>query len=85
MRIRWGTEEERLARVERFRQLGKRRYVLRHGVVGYGLPMFAAMTLIIDRPWTPLNVIVGATVWTLGGALFGLMTWNQITRGKAGS
>lgn len=61
------------------REMGRTKYILFHGVLFWGVPMFAIMTFFInnrpDRPLTQGMILVSALVWALGGALFGVTTW----------
>jgi len=49
------------------------RFVLRSGVVFYGLPMFFIMTFLIPHPrWTTLQ---SALLWLIAGVGFGVAMW----------
>ena len=59
------------------RAKGLLRYVLVRGVLAYGLPMFLAMTFVVNRDKLNSNFIgLSVLVWALGGALFGVLTWH---------
>jgi preprotein translocase subunit YajC len=64
---------------EKTREMGRTKYILFHGVLFWGVPMFAIMTFFVnnrpDRPLTQGMILVSALVWALGGALFGFLTW----------
>ena len=67
---------EQLAKWKETRKKGKLRFVLVHGVLLFGLPMFVAMTLF--REWGNLDpqlLAISAVVWSLGGAAFGAAMW----------
>ena len=72
---------EALARWEKTRALGKRRYVLVSGVLSYGLPMFVAMTFFVHRTDLSLRFIAVSTMlWLSAGAAFGFITWHIFER-----
>ncbi|MBI4750872.1 MAG: hypothetical protein HY774_20530 [Acidobacteria bacterium] len=64
---------------EKTREMGRTKYILFHGVLFWGVPMFAIMTFFVnnrpDRLLTQGMILVSAFVWALGGALFGVTTW----------
>ncbi len=67
---------EQLAKWKENRKKGMLRFVLVHGVLSFGLPMFVAMTLF--RKWGNLNpqlLAISVVGWTLGGATFGAAMW----------
>ena len=67
---------EALAKWEETRAKGKAHYILLRGVLGFGLPMFIAMTLLVDREDLSARFIVlSAAAWLIGGAAFGAITW----------
>jgi hypothetical protein len=61
------------------RKRGKWNYVLMHGVLAWGIPMFAVMTFVVnkreDRPLTPGMIAISAALWAVGGLCFGLAMW----------
>lgn len=58
------------------RQKGLLRYVLVHGVLMYGLPLFVVMTFFVHRDkLATAFVAISAVLWTTGGVAFGLLTW----------
>ena len=60
----------------KLRAQGKARYILRTGVLAWGLPMFLFMVLIINRRTTSLTAIgLNLLIFSLGGAVFGWITW----------
>ena len=63
-------EWERWAKV---REQGKLRFVLRSGLVFYGVPMFIIMTYLIPHP--RLSTGQSALLWLLAGAFYGMATW----------
>jgi len=71
---------KQLQRWEKVRQKGRLRFILLTGVAGWGLPMFAVMTFVVNRrpdsPPTPSFILVSAVIWALGGAVFGLSMWT---------
>ncbi len=68
-----------LQKWETTRQKGKGRFILLHGVLGYGVPMFFVMTFVVnrqpERALTLSSIIISAVVWLLGGAAFGVAMW----------
>jgi hypothetical protein len=69
------------------RQQGRRRFVWRQGVLGYGLAMFFAMTIAMplfdwmlgERPQGPsswiVRFVIGVPLWLGMGYLFGRGLW----------
>ncbi|WP_201312693.1 hypothetical protein [Dyella sp. EPa41] len=49
------------------------RFVLRSGVVFYGLPMFFTMTYLIPHP--RLTTLQSALLWLIAGVGFGVAMW----------
>lgn len=61
------------------RQLGPARYVWRHGVLGFGLPVAISWVLVMSGLYQMrlVGLIVGAAlVVTAGGVFYGLWTWT---------
>ena len=59
------------------RAKGKLRYVLLHGLLAYGLPMFLVMTFFVrPEPRTPVLIAISAALWAAGGLVFGLIMWH---------
>jgi hypothetical protein len=71
----------------RTRAKGKLDYVLKAGVLSYGLPMFLIMTFFVNRSrLSPKFISISALLWLLGGVLFGVAMWHvQESRFKAAS
>jgi predicted lysophospholipase L1 biosynthesis ABC-type transport system permease subunit len=66
-----------IQRWERTRAEGLARYILVHGIVLYGLPMFVLMTFVVHRQRLSLAfVLASGLLWAIGGALFGWMVWH---------
>lgn len=63
-------EFERRARQ---RERGIWRYVVRSGVVFYGLPMFVLMTYVFPHP--RVTTAQSAMLWLLAGAAYGVVMW----------
>ena len=63
-------EFDRWAKV---REQGMLRYVVRSGVVFYGLPMFLIMTYLIPHP--RLSTGQSAALWLVAGAGYGIAMW----------
>lgn len=61
-------------RWSRVRQHGMLRFVLRSGVLFYGVPMFLVMTFLIPHP--RLSTTQSAALWLLAGLGYGLATWK---------
>ena len=57
----------------RTRERGMWRFVLRSGVVFYGLPMFFTMTYLIPHP--RLTTLQSALLWLIAGVGFGVAMW----------
>ncbi len=56
--------------------MGRERFVLVHGVLMWGLPMFVVMTFVLNREHQPLLIVLSALIWLGGGAVFGYWTWS---------
>ena len=61
--------------------LGKSRWVLTHGVMGWGTSMFlftTAISVISGEPEDHLRsrLIVGMVLWPIAGLLWGLSVWS---------
>ena len=72
---------------------GRRSFVWRSGVLGYGGFMFMVMTVIglvgnsrILHRWTDFAVAIGINlvIWPLAGYFFGLFMWNRLQKRFAG-
>jgi len=69
---------------------GRKRYVWRTGVVGWGLPVFAIFTpvMLIFGPRTHQlskaeiagTTIITLLIWIVGGYLFGLSMWKTLDK-----
>jgi hypothetical protein len=75
-------KKAQIARWEWIRRLGFKRYVLRFGVVGFGVPMFFLMTFFVNhvqdsRSDVPLKILVCAVIWPTCGWLIGWTTWRR--------
>jgi hypothetical protein len=69
-----------VARWTHIRRLGFWRYVLLHGVLGWGIPTFVLMTFLVSPPARSATtgfVLVSAGIWLIAGAWFGWMTWRS--------
>ncbi|MGY0556645.1 MULTISPECIES: hypothetical protein [unclassified Lysobacter] len=67
---------EQLEKWKETRQKGMLRFVLVNGVLAYGLIMFIVMTFVVHRDKLSVNFIcISAIVWSIGGALFGVLMW----------
>jgi hypothetical protein len=55
----------------------KAKFVLKFGVLGWGVPMFV-VSLLIERGfhWRTLSQVIFGLLWLSGGALFGLLLWG---------
>ena len=61
--------------------MGQARFILKYGVLRWGLPMFVFMTIwarwfAIQNDWFKL-IIAGVFIYPTGGALFGYFVWTQ--------
>ncbi|MGY1424505.1 hypothetical protein [Lysobacter sp. A289] len=67
---------EQLEKWKETRQKGMLRFVLVNGVLAYGLIMFIVMTFVVHRDKLSVNFVwISAIVWSIGGALFGVLMW----------
>lgn len=67
-----------IQRWEETRRKGKGNYLLMNGVLAWGVPMFAVMTFVVNKPPKTFGLLaVSALLWTAGGFCFGLLTWHS--------
>jgi hypothetical protein len=72
-----GNEPKWVTRWVAQRAMGRRQYVLRIGVLGYGAAMFIAMTFFVRRaPLTVTSVLAAAILWAVAGVVFGISVWT---------
>ncbi len=68
----------RMRRWSKTRERGMRAWVLRRGVLGWGVPMYfivgAAHVLTQPHRWVHA-ALIGVPVWLGAGVLFGALTW----------
>jgi hypothetical protein len=74
-----------LRRWEVTRLKGKWRFILLTGVLSWGLPMFVVMTFVVNQQPSGSSpslsmILMSATIWALGGALFGWAMWKVSER-----
>ncbi len=82
------TDEKRRQAWLETKAKGRRRYVWRKGVIGWGLPVFAIFTPLmlilgpstheLSRAETAGAVILSLLVWILAGYLFGRSMWRML-------
>ena len=63
------------------RKKGKMKYILINGILYYGLPMFIIIAFFVhdlldQSEHFVSTLIIDGVGWTVGGALFGLITWS---------
>jgi hypothetical protein len=74
-------KQKELAQWEKVRAKGRKRYILVTGVLSWGLPMFFAMTFIVNRSrLSPGYIGFSIILWMLAGALFGAVMWHIFER-----
>jgi hypothetical protein len=89
--VRWNAKS--IAKWERTREAGRRRYVWQTGVLGWGAPMFVLMTAFIyvqqkgptwpsadELPFVLFLIPTSALIWLLGGYWFGSTMWSTMER-----
>lgn len=61
------------------REKGMLAYVLRVGILSWGIPMFIAMSFIVNKPFADgfsvKNVSIHGGIWLSAGIFFGVCTW----------
>jgi hypothetical protein len=62
---------------ETTRILGKSRYVVRYGIIGWGIPVGVVVTLlnIWQRGFSAFSIIIAGIIWPIAGYFFGVITW----------
>src|SRR3954453_5719895 len=69
-----------ISKWETTRKKGRTHFILLHGVLAWGVPMFVVMTFFVNRQRdTTLSfrmLLISAVIWTIGGACFGLAIWT---------
>lgn len=69
-----------LAKWEAQRQVGALRFILKRGVLAWGVPMLLAMCLLpaafADRPPSARSLVLQMALWTAAGAAFGAIFWH---------
>ena len=72
--------ESRAARWASTRKNGKKRFILKAGVLSWGIPMFIVMTFFVnnrtEQKLTLMLIAGSALLWALAGAFFGWMLWG---------
>ena len=85
---RWALDKRHKSSLK-MRALSKRQYIIRHGVLGWGLTTGIFFTLwqtLVDhnrdyaQPWFILLNTLG---WGIGGYFWGLFTWSWMQKRKA--
>ena len=82
-KIQWTEEKIRWWQAQQV--VGRNRWVLTHGVMGWGTSMFLLMTavnLFRDTGDVPLRtqLIIGMIVWPLAGFFWGQFLWSSMER-----
>ena len=71
--------QNRLQRWEKTRQQGKLSFILKAGLLAWGLPMFIVFTLVFSRvqksELTPALILTHACIWGLTGLIYGWALW----------
>ena len=63
-------------------KLGKARYIFLRGFLGWGLPMFCVMMLVLpvirgdESPFQIVKLATGFFIWGIGGLILGWITWR---------
>lgn len=73
-------------KIDRLVALGRRRYVVRYGVVGWGLTTAAAFTgwnYYTKGHLQPLEIVIALVCFPLGGIAWGAFMWNVLKRRHA--
>ena len=62
----------------KIRKGGKTRYIIRYGMLYWGVPMFLIMTFLVNRTSKvePVMIAVLAFIWAAAGAFFGWAMWK---------
>lgn len=72
-RIEGAIQEKKFERWGNSRQKGLFQYVLKVGVLAWGMPMFFIMTYLLPHP--KLSLQLSAMLWLAAGAGYGLVMW----------
>jgi len=84
------TEEDRREYWLKMKTMGRRQFVWRHGLLRWGLPVFAIFTPLMffispgSHPWSKPAIIgfilFSFVVWTIGGYCVGRITWSVMEK-----
>ena len=71
-----------MARWERVRSMGRRRYIWLHGVVGWGVSVAFAWSLVMawKEGWDQLPILlpIALVLFPFGGYFFGAIMWRMM-------
>ena len=79
-----GTPEERTRKRERILKMGKWRYVLLFGVLGWGiaLGLGSSIAYVAAHGFNGGEVAIRAVIWAVFGLLYSVRMWNDSFRGE---
>jgi hypothetical protein len=68
----------------KFEKLGRKQFILRYGVLGWGLPVAIgySVSMAYQQGWDsfPIFLILSLILFPLGGILFGRLMWWWLQR-----
>ena len=75
---------KQMAKWEDIRNKGKRKYIIKYGLIFWGIPMAILVSLLqylsVGKLNVIMNVIISIIVFLLGGLLYGLIMWTYLEK-----
>jgi hypothetical protein len=71
--------QERLKKGEAIHALGRRGFILRYGILYWGIPLGVFMVLFNawQRGFSPAYIVIAAIVWPIAGTVYGAIMWRK--------
>ena len=70
---------KRLAKMEAVHALGRKRFIVRYGILYWGIPVGLLMLLfnVWQRGFSIIHVVVSAIIWPIAGWVYGAIIWRK--------
>ena len=77
-RLDYEMNRKQIQRWKGIREKGAKRFVLTHGVFGWGIPMFITMTFLVNKVSLidTSKILSSIGIWAIGGICFGIYMWK---------